>query len=265
MFYTVYQITNRINGKIYIGIHKTSNLDDGYMGSGKYLKNAQAKYGIENFEKTILHIYDNPEEMKAKEIELVNEEFLARDDVYNLAKGGGDGFEYCNRMGLNNANKDKDEIYSRISEKLKGRPNPEAGIRMKEHHKNGKIRYDTFTGKTHSEEAKEKIGRANSKHQQSVGNSQYGSMWITNGSDNKKIMEGIDIIPEGWYKGRSYPPILSTQLEMCRDCYNRMEDIKWWNVYKNSGLSVSKFVRDIYPYNRASFYNMKARIENVPM
>ena len=32
-------------------------------------------------------------------------------------------------------------------------------------------------------------------------NSQYGTMWITNGVDNKKIRKE-DVMPEGWYKGR---------------------------------------------------------------
>lgn len=41
----------------------------------------------------------------------------------------------------------------------------------------------------------------NLSNQFSENNSQYGTMWITNGSENKKIKK-VDTIPEGWYKGR---------------------------------------------------------------
>ncbi len=43
------------------------------------------------------------------------------------------------------------------------------------------------------------------KHQQGFRNSQFGSMWITNGYDCKTIKKE-SIIPEGWYKGRIMHP-----------------------------------------------------------
>jgi len=96
--YLVYKITNRINGKVYIGTHKTDDLADGYMGSGKYLNHAIKKHGVENFEKMILHDFDNPTEMFAKEAELVNEDFLANENTYNLRVGGFGGFDYVNNV-----------------------------------------------------------------------------------------------------------------------------------------------------------------------
>lgn len=75
-------------------------------------------------------------------------------------------------------------------------------IRNKRLHAEGIMKVpDCWKGKKHTEEAKRKIGEKNSLHQQGSGNSQYGSFWITNGIDNKKLRKN-DLIPEGWYKGR---------------------------------------------------------------
>ncbi len=97
MFYYLYQVTNKVNGKIYVGVHKTKDLGDGYMGSGKVIKLAIEKHGLENFVKVILESFEDQEAMYAREKEIVDEEFLARPDTYNLRRGGQGGFDYLNK------------------------------------------------------------------------------------------------------------------------------------------------------------------------
>lgn len=58
MFF-VYKTTNIINGKYYIGVHKTYDIEDGYLGSGTILKKAIEKYGKENFSREILSYHDS--------------------------------------------------------------------------------------------------------------------------------------------------------------------------------------------------------------
>lgn len=96
MYYTIYKITNKLNQKFYIGKHQTKDLNDGYMGSGKLLKAAYKKHGIENFSKEILHVFENEEEMNAKEKELV----IISEQSYNLCEGGKGGFSYINKNSL---------------------------------------------------------------------------------------------------------------------------------------------------------------------
>lgn len=209
MYYTIYKISNKINGKIYIGSHKTRDLDDGYMGSGKYLKHGIEKHGIENFTKEILFVYNNPEEMYAKEAELVTEEFIAEENTYNLKVGGFGGWDYINSTITNEERSrisslggltrhiSEEEISKRISE----------GIANSDKKFNGTVSVSQkypkspFYGKQHTDSTKKKIGMSVSNKQMKEKNSQYGTIWITNGSENKKIKD-LSQIPEGWYRGR---------------------------------------------------------------
>lgn len=108
----LYKITNKINHKIYIGVHSTDCLNDGYMGSGKILKLAYEKYGIENFEKEILEFFETSNEMLESERNVVNSEFRNRKDTYNIAIGGNSG----DTGSYKNPARSK-----KISEKLKNR------------------------------------------------------------------------------------------------------------------------------------------------
>lgn len=87
-YYYAYKITNKINNKIYIGIHETENIKDNYMGSGKAIKSAIKKYGIEHFEKEIIKFFDNRKELLNYEAEIVNEKFIRDPNTYNIALGG---------------------------------------------------------------------------------------------------------------------------------------------------------------------------------
>ena len=202
MFYTIYKITNTINGKFYIGKHKTKDLDDGYMGSGKILKHAISKYGIENFHKEILHICKDEKHMNLLESILVVPDIETN---YNLCDGGKGGWSYLNRTGLNNAGKDTKSIGKKIGQSLRGRKNPHVSEMLKKRHDAGLVRYDTWKGKNLSAKHKSKISSAMSSKTGKL-NSQYGTCWITNGVENKKVKkEDLDFwFDLGYNKGRKF-------------------------------------------------------------
>ena len=99
MYYTIYQTTNKVNGKIYVGSHKTEDINDDYIGSGKMLNYAIDKYGIDNFEKTVLFVFENPDHMYEKEKEIVNEEFVKSPHTYNMKIGGYGGWDHVDNTG----------------------------------------------------------------------------------------------------------------------------------------------------------------------
>lgn len=210
MFYLVYKITNVLNGKYYIGAHKTSNKDDGYMGSGVVIKKAIEKYGVENFEKEILCECLSSSEMYAKEKELI----VLSEETYNLKEGGNGGFDYINlneKLRITKNKKAREITNSKHKDKLSEWGSKGGKARIQKHGvdpnfiKAGKT---SFSGKTHSEETKKKIGEHNSKIQSGSGNSQFGTIWITNEKDNMKIPKD-GIIPSGWRKGRKLKSVVS--------------------------------------------------------
>lgn len=114
-YYFVYEITNKINGKTYIGCHETYNIDDCYMGSGKLIKKAISKYGIENFKKVILSYHGTRDEMFLKERNIID----AKKPQYNLNIGGRGGFHYINSQKLNLYPEKRDAAYAKLSHTLR--------------------------------------------------------------------------------------------------------------------------------------------------
>ena len=219
MYYLIYKITNTINNKIYIGKHQTDNKDDDYMGSGKILKRAIEKYGIDKFKKEILFECNSLEEMNVKEAEIVNDEFITRLDTYNVKLGGQGGFDYINTKTSwngfkylnknklnNNANQyliaatkiKKDKLYAQDFS-LKVQQGLEKYIKN-----GGKLNH--WLDKKHTEETKAKIGKAKSIKQKGENNSNFGKCWIYNEElkENKSIKkEDLDQwLEKGWKKGR---------------------------------------------------------------
>jgi len=88
----VYKTTNLINNKIYIGQEKGNDIN--YLGSGKILKLAIKKYGVENFKKEILQTCTNQKELNESEIYwITNEEFTKP----NYIKSHGKNCKLCKK------------------------------------------------------------------------------------------------------------------------------------------------------------------------
>ena len=186
-------------------MHSTCILDDGYMGSGKRLRNSIRKYGPENHSKEILEYFDTRELLIEAEKNLITSDVLCDVMCMNIMSGGTGGFISVEQQryrsecgGKARAQKLKNDIeyynnFIKISSES-----------FKKAHKEGKIKYDTFTGKKHSEETKQLMSESSKGMGIGKANSQYGTCWITKDGLNKKInKEELDKwIGEGWIKGR---------------------------------------------------------------
>lgn len=94
-WFYIYKIVNKLNEKWYIGkrIYWGVNPNnDSYMGSGKLIKIAIEKYGIENFSKEILEFCENEKELSSREAFYVNEDVVQNKKSYNITLGGHGGW-----------------------------------------------------------------------------------------------------------------------------------------------------------------------------
>lgn len=217
-YHYIYKITRLDeSGRYYIGMHSTDDLEDGYFGSGKLITRSINKHGKEKHQKEILEFLPSREALKLREKELVNKELLEDKRCMNLKLGGEGGFTSEQMQAL----WADPEYRQRVSKKqsdnnIKNWQDPEFRFKMVEiaSSRFKKMWQDpekrerlleaaarSFKGKKHSEESKRQMALSAIGKQDKEKNSQFGTMWITNGTENKKIKKD-DIIPEGWRKGR---------------------------------------------------------------
>jgi hypothetical protein len=108
MLYTVYRVTLRETREYYIGVHKTNNPNDDYMGSGVMIRRKIQKHGVDAFSKDIIASYCNEQDAYAMEAELVTEEVIKDPLCLNLGVGGHGGaisydkteYEFVHKSGV---------------------------------------------------------------------------------------------------------------------------------------------------------------------
>lgn len=169
MYGYIYLIVNNINGKTYIGkkrlYEKTWN-NDTYMGSGFYIKRAQKKYGIENFEKFLICYTTSEKDACEKEIFWIAHYRSLGKAEYNISNGGNGGFlnEELNkkRSKTLKGRHLSDEHKNKISKAHQGKTSGMKGKHQSDEAKRkcsiNNIRY--WKGKCLSEECKKRISEA---------------------------------------------------------------------------------------------------------
>ena len=154
MYGYIYLIVNNVNGKTYVGKHKSSKLynQDKYMGSGTLLKPAQKKYGIENFEKFLITwTYSEEDACEKEKFWIAHYRSLGKAE-YNISDGGEFGYTK-GFLGKHHS----EETKKKMSESGKGKHN---------HKGKNNPRY----GKKWTSEQKKVLSESHKKHPNKVWN-----------------------------------------------------------------------------------------------
>ena len=210
-YHYIYKITRTDgSGKYYIGMHSTDDIHDGYFGSGTLLAKSIKKHGKEKHLKEILEFLPSREALKLREKEIVNEGVLSDKLCMNLKVGGEGGQNQS--IALSNW-KNENYISAQSAGLKKKWTDPSyrcavltstrssRSLTMSNKHKAGKIKYDTFVDRKHTEETKQKMSQSASGQK----NSQFGTCWVNKDLTIKKIkISDIDVyLLNGYTRGRS--------------------------------------------------------------
>ena len=157
----VYKTTNMLDGRYYIGVHSTNDIDDSYVGSSKELLRDIKKHGRENFKKEILQFVDSEQEKWIAESIHVTLEVAQDPNSYNKAPGGRNWISAMSREGDPNLQPHQSKAGKAGAAAYHGKMTKE---QKKEWHQKGarkafEAAYKNKRG-LFSEEAREKVRRA---------------------------------------------------------------------------------------------------------
>lgn len=190
--YYIYQTKNLIDEKIYVGVHLSNDINnDNYLGSGLHLRRAIKKHGIQNFQRIIIHQTDSKQQAYQIERNIVNDQFVFRNDTYNMKCGGFGGFPKNIWLGKHHSEETKEKcrlknlgkIVSQQSKKKmslakKGKTTWNKGISPSQETKKKRSQSRTgkyvgkdnpWFGKHHSEQTRQKMRKPKSQqHKQKL-------------------------------------------------------------------------------------------------
>lgn len=208
-YFIIYKTTCVITNRFYIGMHKTKNLQDGYLGSGKVLRNSINKYGRKNHIFEILEYLPDINSLIDKERQIVNEDLIKESLCMNLKVGGlgGGGFwneEHRIKCQSAGGKATVKNLYSLHIEKLKDPIYKEKWLKAFQTDEKGIN--NSFYGRKHSQETLVKMRKAKESYKGEKHN-QYGFIWICDIEKNTKKINPKDLdkyLNLGWVKGRKY-------------------------------------------------------------
>lgn len=218
MYGYVYLITNLVNGKKYIGQHRSSSFDQSYWGSGKLLRSAYKKYPEDSqWSREVLEECDSKESLNEREkfwISYYNA--VNSSQFYNITPGGDNFNPY---LGL------PPEEYERVSQKISDSQtgtrwmnDGSVEVRVKEDkfeefiskgfsfgqlpsHRNLGNRNGMY-GRGHSEEVCKKLVECNL----GSNNPNYGKHWYTDGKSEVFVLDSDLKDYPGFERGRLARP-----------------------------------------------------------
>lgn len=212
--FIVYRTANRVTQEFYIGVHRTDNLDDAYLGSGRLLRASIALHGPQHFERTLLATGLDRETAYRLERELV-EPLLGTPGCLNLHPGGRGGFHYINRRGLHST------AAATAALKCLQETDPAAFAEGQKRATAARVHSPVFQaarramtgkhfeGKTHTEETKQRMRASHQGKTTGTQNGAHGTVWITHTEHgNRRIPRGDLSVWEalGWTTGRVITP-----------------------------------------------------------